>query len=139
MIELDIKIRAKNHENLKFLIDAMTDSLGCANAMGHVDVQFSASTDGDTMTLVRKEIVKQNPLEALKEQAFTTIEDFILKSDLSKRSVRILSGFNGILKTTLPFKYAEDITKERFLKCTNAGSKSWEEVEAELKRQKIKY
>jgi hypothetical protein len=59
MVELDIKIRAKNDENLKFLIEAMTDSLGCANAMGHVNVQFSASTDDDTMVLTRKEIIKK--------------------------------------------------------------------------------
>jgi hypothetical protein len=138
MIELDIKIRAKNHDNLKMLIDAMTDSLAVANTMGKVDVQFTAETDGDKMILIRKEIIipTDHPVKTL-------IEDFIKESDLSLRSVNVLFGrtFQGNqhINGEKPFKYAEDITQERFLKCTNAGSKSWEEVEAELKRQKIKY
>lgn len=55
MIELDIKIRAKNDDNLKMLIEAMTDSLAVANSLGKINVTFSAETDGDTMVLIRKE------------------------------------------------------------------------------------
>lgn len=132
MIELDIKIRAKNDDNLKLLINAMIESLSVANRSGKVDVQFSASTDGDTMTLIRKEIrIPSGPV------VHTDINDFILKADFSVRTSRILNG--SMSDNQKPFKYAEDITEERFLKCLGAGRKSWEEIEEELKRQNIKY
>lgn len=138
MIELDIKIRAKNHDNLKFLIEAMTDSLGCANAMGHVDVQFTAETDGDKMILTRKEIIiPSGPVVK------TPIEDFIKGSDLSVRAINILRNLVNTLGNRdapiIPFKYAEDITRERFLQCKNAGNRMWTQVEEELIKQNIKY
>lgn len=149
MIELDIKIRAKDQKTLKVLIDMMVAGIRRnENNKEQIDITFSAGIDDDTITIIRKEIIKTDTIENSEKPSFTPIEDFIAKSDLSIRSKNILDGtvgygheikFNPNAKKEPPFKFAEDITKIQFRRCKNAGWKSWEEVEAELKRQKIKY
>ena len=143
MIELDIKIRAKNDENLKMLIEAMTDSLAVANSMGKVDVQFTAETDGDKMILIRKEIII--PSDPVK---YTPIEVFLANSNLPIRIRNILDGtvgyefemsWKGEAVKEPPFKFVEDLTRINFLRLKNAGNKSWCQLKEELQRQNIKY
>ena len=133
MIELDIKIKAKDQETVKLFTEMMMKGLTVANQMGEINVTLIAEKDGDKITLIRKEIIiPSGPVVQ------TPIREFIDKSSLSMRNVGLLSG--SFLHTlTPPFKYAEDITKREFLKLQKAGKISWRELEEELIKQKIKY
>lgn len=71
MIELDIKIRAKDQDTVKLFTDFMITSLSAANQMGQIDVTLSAEKDGDTITLVRKEIIKKDPKVQVKQYPVT--------------------------------------------------------------------
>jgi len=60
MIELDIKIRAKDQETVKLFTDLLMTGMSVANQMGQIDVTLSAEKDGDTITLIRKEIIRKS-------------------------------------------------------------------------------
>lgn len=142
MIELNIQIRAKDHETVQLFTELMIKQLTAANQMGEIDVTLSAEKNGDTITLVMKEILKFDGEDKKDSIDFTPIKTFIEASNLS---VRIRNALYGIIqqypfkRTDEPFKYAEDITKEVFLKLPHVGQYSWDELAAELKRQNIKY
>lgn len=142
MIELDIKIKAKDAETVKLFTQMMIDGLDLANKLGEIDVELSAEKDGDTITLVRKEIIKEKIITR------TPIDVFLEKSNLPIRIKNVLDGtigykyerrFNPNAKKEPPFKFAEDITKTVFLKLRNVGNNSWLRLEEELYLQKIHY
>jgi hypothetical protein len=56
MIELDIKIRAKDQETVKMFTDMMIMGLSAADDAGQIDVTLSAEKNGDTITLIRKDV-----------------------------------------------------------------------------------
>lgn len=59
MIELDIKIRAKDQETVKMFTEMMLKGLETANKLGEIDVSLYAEKDEDTISLTRKEIIKK--------------------------------------------------------------------------------
>lgn len=59
MIELDIKMRAKDNDTVLYFINIMSQALNMSNNTGQIDVTLSAEKDGDTITLIRKEIIKK--------------------------------------------------------------------------------
>ena len=58
MIELDIKIRAKDEETFIMFIDVMTKSIELANDSGAIDVNLYVEKEDSKITLTRKVITK---------------------------------------------------------------------------------
>ena len=58
MIELDIKIRAKDEETFLSFIEMMTKSIELANDSGAIDVTLYVEKEDSRITITRKEVIK---------------------------------------------------------------------------------
>lgn len=134
MIELDIKIRAKDQRTVKLFTDLMITGLSAANEMNQVDVSLFAEKDGDTITLTRTEIIENANL--------TPIDVFIKKAnDLPVRIINALKSYDVVPggNPVYHFVYAEDISRIKFLRHRNVSVKSWRDLKKELIKQNIKF
>jgi hypothetical protein len=61
MIELEIKVKASDEENLQRMLRIMTDALISANKTGKIDLTLSIQEhDNNLITVIRKEVIQDN-------------------------------------------------------------------------------